>query len=127
MKTKERLLIGNEVEPVAEYTKLGWFVMSSRTELDEKTMMLTQTSQPDYEALCRLDVQGLKDRNEHNHSTVYDKFKEQLTRSPKGLVLDGTALERKPPTPSGLSALRNRLEKRELTEHYDAVIKEQIE
>ena len=84
VKTKERLLIGNEGEPVAEYTKLGWFVMSPRPELDEKTMMLTQTSQSDYEALCRLDVLGLKNRNEHNQSTVYDKFKEQLTRSPEG-------------------------------------------
>ena len=47
VKTKEKPLIGNEGEPVAEYTKLGWFVMSPGTELDEKTMMLTQTSQSD--------------------------------------------------------------------------------
>ncbi len=84
VKTKERPLIGNEGEPVAEYTKLGWFVMSPGTELEEKTMMLTQTSQSDYEALCRLDVLGLEDRSEHDQSTVYDEFKEQLTRSPEG-------------------------------------------
>ena len=84
VKTNERPLIGSEGEPVAEYTKLGWFVMSPGTELDEKTMMLTQTSQSDYEELCRLDVLGLEDRSEHDQATVYDEFKEQLTRSPEG-------------------------------------------
>ena len=127
VKTKERPLIGNKGEPVAEYTKLGWFVMSPGTELDEKTMMLTQTSQSDYE--------GLEDRNEHDQSTVYDEFKEQLTRSPEGWYETGLPWKgNHPPLKDNregslrrLSALRNRLEKRELTEHYDAVIKEQIE
>ena len=135
VKTKERSLIGNKGEPVAEYTKLGWFVMSTGTELDEKTMMLTQTSQSDYEALCRLDVLGLEDRNEHDQSTVYDECKEQLTRSPEGLYETGLPWKgNHPPLKDNregslrrLSALRNRPEKRELTEHYDAVIKEQIE
>jgi hypothetical protein len=52
VKKKERPLIGNEGEPVADYTKLGWLVMSPGTELDEKTMTLTQTTQSDYEELC---------------------------------------------------------------------------
>ncbi len=135
VKTKERPLIGNEGEPVAEYTKLGWFVMSPGTELDEKTMMLTQTSQSDYEALCRLDVLGLEDRSEHDQSTVYDEFKEQLTRSPEGWY--ETALPWKgnhPPLKNNregslrrLYALRNRLEKKDLTEHYAAVIEEKLE
>ena len=84
VKTNERPLIGSEGEPVAEFTKLGWFVMSPGTEVDEKTMMLKQTSQSDYEELCRLDVLGLEDRSEHDQATVYDEFKEQLTRSPEG-------------------------------------------
>ena len=50
--------------------------MSPGTELDEKKIMLTQTSQSDYEALCRLDVLGLEDRSKHDQSTVYDEFKE---------------------------------------------------
>jgi hypothetical protein len=34
-------------------------VMSPGTELDEKTMTLTQTTQSDYEELCWLDILGL--------------------------------------------------------------------
>ena len=98
-------------------------------------MMLTQTSQSDYEALCRLDVLGLKDRNEHDQSAVYDEFKEQLTRSPEGWYETGQPWKRNnPPLKDNregslrrLSVLRNRPEKRELTEHYDSVIKKQIE
>ena len=78
MKIKERPLIGNKGEPVAEQTNLGWFVIRSGIELDEKTMMLTQTSQCVCEALFRLDVLSLEVRSEHYQSTVYDEFKEQL-------------------------------------------------
>ena len=92
--------------------------MSPGTELDEKTMMLTQTSQSDYEALCRLDVLGLEDRNEHDQSTVYDEFKEQLTRSPEGWYETGLPWKGNHPhlkdnregSLRRLSALRNRLE-----------------
>ena len=135
VKTNERPLIGSEGEPVAEYTKLGWFVMSPGTELDEKTMMLTQTSQSDYEELCRLDVLGLEDRNEHDQATVYNEFKEQLTRSPEGWYETGLPWKGNHPQLKDnregslrrLSALRNRLEKKEITERYAAVIEEQIE
>ena len=47
-------------------------------------MLLTQTSQSNYEDLCRLDVLGLRDIADHDQSMVFDEFKERLTRSPEG-------------------------------------------
>ena len=56
--------------------------MNPGVELNHNTMLLTQTSQKDYEDLC--DVLGLADTAEHDQSMVYSEFKEQLTRSPSG-------------------------------------------
>ena len=44
IKTQSKPQVGNDGEPVAELTKLGWFVMSPGAEFDRKTMLLTQTS-----------------------------------------------------------------------------------
>ena len=47
-------------------------------------MMLTQTSQTDYEELCRMDVLGLADSSEHDQLAAYREFKEQLVRNQEG-------------------------------------------
>ena len=47
-------------------------------------MLLTQTSQSDYENLCRLDVLGLADVSENDQSMVHAEFKKQLVRADKG-------------------------------------------
>ena len=47
-------------------------------------MMLTQTSQPEYEELCRMDVLGLADTPPYDQRDVYSEFKEQLVRSGEG-------------------------------------------
>lgn len=47
-------------------------------------MMLTQTSQLEYEELCRLDVLGLADSPLNDQQAVYSEFKEQLIRSAQG-------------------------------------------
>ena len=39
-------------------------------------MLLSTTSQFDYQELCRLDVLGLADALTHDQGTVYSKFKE---------------------------------------------------
>ena len=47
-------------------------------------MLLAQTSQLDYEELCRLDVLGLADTSQHDQGEVYKEFQEQLLRSDEG-------------------------------------------
>ena len=97
-------------------------------------MLLTQTSQSDYENLCRLDVLGLRDVTDHDQSIVFDEFKERLTRSPEGWY--ETTLPWKanhPPLPLNkdgslkrLHSLNRKLQREGLTEEYDAIIKEQL-
>ena len=84
IKTETKPRVGRDDEPVAEKTKLGWFIMSPGQEFDHNRMMLTQTSQTDYEELCRLDVLGLADSSEHDQQAVYSEFKEQLVRNKEG-------------------------------------------
>ena len=84
VKTETPPHIGEAGEPVVELTKLGWFVMSPGQEFDRNVMMLTQTSQLDYEELCRLDVSGLADSPPYNQQAVYGEFREQLVRNEQG-------------------------------------------
>ena len=69
--------IGQDGEPAAEKTNLGWFIMSPGSEFDHNTMLLMQTSQSDNEDLCRLDILGLADTPEHDQrlsSAHYDNL-----------------------------------------------------
>ena len=81
VKTETSPHIGKDGEPVAELTKLGWFVMSPGQEFDRNAMMHTQTSQLEYEELCRLDVLGLADSPPYDQQAVYSEFQEQIVRS----------------------------------------------
>jgi hypothetical protein len=78
IKTKDRPLVGNEGDPIVECTKLRWFVMSPGAEFNVLPMMLSPTSQSDYEQLCQLDVLGLSDTAEYDQGEVYKEFREQL-------------------------------------------------
>ena len=42
IKTENRPRVGKEGEPIAELTKLGWFLMSPGQEFDRTTMLLTK-------------------------------------------------------------------------------------
>ena len=75
IKTSMKPLVGRgDGEPVA------WVIMSPGMDFDRSMMFLKQTSQSDFEILCRLDVLGLADSMEN----VYDDFKERLVRDPSG-------------------------------------------
>ena len=75
IKTDTNPRVGKDGEPIAELTKMGWFVMSPGTEFDRNKMLLTQTSQSDYKGLCRMDVLGLADAAENNKGVVHAEFK----------------------------------------------------
>ena len=98
-------------------------------------MLLTQTSQSDYEELCRLDVLGLADTPEHDQSMVHAEFKEQLQRSPEGWYETGLPWRgNHPELPTNkqgsirrLSSLTRKLQRINLTDEYDAIIREQLQ
>ena len=64
LKTEKPPRIGLPGQPVAELTRYGWTIMSPGKEpVDVSSMLLAQTSQADYEELCRIDVLGLEDKS----------------------------------------------------------------
>ena len=133
IKTETRPRVGKDMEPVAELTQLGWFLMSPGKEFDRKRMLLTQTNQLDFERLCRLDVLGLEDAPEHDQQIVYNEFKEQLTRSPQGWYETGLPwrgnLQSLPTNERGsmrrLGSLVTKLKRENLTSEYDAIFQDQ--
>ena len=85
IKTSTKPLIGkDDGKPIAEKTKFGWVIMSPGLEFEQNIMLLTQTSQSDFDRLCRLDVLGLKDSTECDQNLVYEDFWEQLSQGPSG-------------------------------------------
>ena len=84
IKTETKPRIGEDNAPIAELTKFGWFIMSPGQEFDKSVMLLTQTTQSNYEELCKLDVLGLRDSADQDQTVVFEEFKERLTRSPEG-------------------------------------------
>ena len=108
--------------------------MSPGPELNLSNMFLTQTSAIDYEELCKLDVLGLKDNLSGDQKTVYEEFKEQLTRSSEGWY--ETSLPWKgnhPPLPNNhpgsLKRLKNLVRKLEMQgklERYNDIIQSQL-
>ncbi|XP_078345136.1 uncharacterized protein LOC144667518 [Oculina patagonica] len=133
IKTDTRPRIGNQGEPVAERTKLGWVILSPGEEIDTTHMLLTQTSQVDYEELCKLDVLGLEDTPQHDQGEVYMEFREQLSRNEAGWY--EAALPWKgnhPPLPSNkqgslrrLENLKRKLERTGMEQAYSEIIEEQ--
>ena len=85
IKTDARPCVGSKADPVAEHTKLGWFIMSPGEDESVTTrVLLTQTSQSDYDQLCRLDILGLADSLQQDQKEVYAEFREQLVRDEAG-------------------------------------------
>ena len=134
-KLNSRPRIGNQGEPVAERTKLGWIILSPGEEVDTAHMLLTQTSQTDYEQLCRLDVLGLADKPQDDQSEVYSEFKEQLHRDQSGWYETGLPWKGgHPPIPTNeqgslrrLESLQRKLKRQGIEEDYGKIIEEQKE
>ena len=96
-------------------------------------MLLTQTSQIDYEEVCRLDVLGLVDKPQHDQGKVYREFREHLTRSEEGWYEVSLPWKgNHPPLPSNeqgslrrLENLKRKLQRMGMEEAYNAIIEEQ--
>ena len=134
IKTSAKPLVGKDGEPMAGKTKFGWYIMSPGVEFDKNMMLLTQTSQADFENLCRLDVLGLADTPEHDQEAVYQDFKENLVRNDAGW--HETSLPWKlnhPELPTNemgskrrLNSLVKRSERSGNYQQYDDIIQEQL-
>lgn len=134
IKTRESQRTGAMGEPVAEYTRFGWTIMSPGTETDLDSMFLAQTAPNDYEELYRMDVLGLEDAPSGDQSVVYAEFREQLRGSSDGwyearLPWKGDH----PPLPSNesgslkrLGSLVQRLKKTGRLNEYNAIIQDQL-
>ena len=131
----ERLRVGRRGDPVAEFTRFGWALMSPRVETDLSPAYLAVNSTADSERLCALDVLSLADTPTGDQGNVYDEFKEQLARSPEGWY--ETALPWKgnhPPLPNNyegsihcLNSLVRKLRGIDMLSECDAVISQQLE
>ena len=111
--------------------------MSPGKEVNVNKIFLTQTSSADYEKqkLCHLDILGIEDSPTGDKGKVYKEFQEQLQRSSEKWY--ETTLPWKgnhPPLPNnksgGLRRLDNlakRLERLDLLDRYNKVIKDQLE
>ena len=135
IKTATKPRIGNPGEPVAEYTRLGWTIISPGAELDMSNLFLARSATEDYDRLCSWDVLGIEDSPAEYQSTVYEDFKEQLTRSKEGWYETGLLWKVGHPTLSTnekgslarLSTLLKKLKRQpDLYQDYNAVIKDYL-
>ena len=83
IKTPSQPRVGQTREPVWEFTKIGWTIMSTGTDDDFTKMLFTKTSMHDYQKLCDLDVLGLQG-SPNEEQSIYEDFKEQLRQSKEG-------------------------------------------
>ena len=82
--TKPRIGYPGAGEPVAEYIRLGWTIISPGAELDMSNIYIARSVTENYDRLCSWDVLGIEDSPAEYQSTVYEDIKEQLTRSDEG-------------------------------------------
>ena len=134
IRTGERLRVGRRGDPVAEYTRFGWTIMSPGAEKDLSPTYLSVSANSDYERLCALDVLGLADNPTGDQGDVYEEFKEQVIRSTEGWYKTGLPWKGNcPPLPSNrdgslprLHSLVKKLQRTGMLNNYDAVIQEQL-
>ena len=100
IRTSVRMRVGRRGEPVAEFTRFGWALMSPGSEKDLSHVYLATSSTLDYERLCSLDVLGLADTPTGDQGAVLQRVQRTADASSGGLVRDRPALEGEPPSPS---------------------------
>ena len=127
IKTPERATIELPGEPIAELTKVGWYIVSPGKENDITNILFSQTSIHDY---CL----GVSKKQDKPDDHVHEKFREQLGRGPGGYYkTDLIGKENHPPIQnnetSSLGRLNNlirNLNRSESLEAYDKVMQDKI-
>ena len=108
--TRERLRVGRCGNPVAEFTRFGWTIMSPGADRDFSPAYLAVNLKADYERLCALDVLGLADSPTGDQTDVYHEFKEQLVPSSEGWYETGLPWKGNcPPLPNNQDGSLRRL------------------
>ena len=134
IKTSTKACVGKPGEPVVEYTKFGWTLISPGEEIEIEKSFFAKSSIVDYEKLCSLDVLGLKDSDDGNQSSTFEEFKDQLERKPEGFYETGllwkSGKTELPNNRIGSLARSGKLVKRlekdpELFSAYDKIMKDQ--
>ena len=97
IKTNASARIGNNGEPVAEKTKLGWVIMSPGQELNSTAMMLTRSTKEDCMQLCSLDVLGLSDHPEGDQVSCAWRIQRTISTTRRWEVWNFTSLESRRP------------------------------
>ena len=77
IRTRERLRVGGRGDPVAEFTRFGWMLMSPGAKTNLSPVYHAVNSAADYERLCALDVLSLADSPKGDQEDIYSEFKEQ--------------------------------------------------
>ena len=72
------------MKPVAELTKLSWYIASPGEKNDITNILFSQITIHDHEKLCCLNCLGVSQKHDKPDDYVYEKFMEQL-----GMVLRG--------------------------------------
>ena len=133
---EKRPRVGKIGEPFAEFTKMGWVMMSPGRESDVVSALYTQASVSDYEKLCSTDSLGLEESQYNHDEFVFEKFKKQLSRSKEGWYETGfiwrenniPLRDNKCGSLGRLKSLLKHLgQKQDVREAYDSVIKDQLE
>lgn len=81
-KTQERPTVGLPGEPIAEFTKFHWVIISPGQKTGVTNMSFFKTPLHDSEKLCSLDCLGIKERRDDSNY-VYKEFQTQLGRGPE--------------------------------------------
>ena len=135
IRTGERLRVGRRGDPVAEFTRFGWTIISPGADQDLSPAYLAVNLHSGYEKLCSLDVLGLAESPTRAQGDVHEEFKEQLVRSSEGWYETGLPWKGNCPLLQNnrdrslrrLNILVRKLRRTDLLHDYDAVIREQLE
>ena len=130
----EVIIEREEGEPVIEKTKFGCTVHGG-AEGTMNMCMFTNSCEDEYRKLYSWNVLSLQDDAEHSQDTVYDEFKENITRTKEGrFQVKLSWIPNHPELKSKEQPARRRLQNtvRELSEDpetklvYDQIIEQQL-